>query len=803
LTPAQSAPVRLAQAIDAGGLYGDVLPVPAKPPLGYDSKKQGAFIVSLAADQFGSVWVGTQDHGVWRYDARGGEQNRWKQFTTKDGLGDDHAYAIAVDALGRVWVGHLNHGVSVWNGQGWRNYPAPNGPLGERIFALAVSPNDGDVWMATSAGLSRYSIKNNAWSHVTRANGLPSLGATSLAFDRNGTLFVGTQCDGIAISFADTDFKEWQTVRGPRDIPDSDSGDGLPGSMINDLAVGPDNTIYAATTRGLARSGDGGETWKYLRGADWKEKLKGLHKPVAAGTEGRQTRLPREDYISCLAVDERGLLWIGYRQRGYEVRDTSRDRALYTSASDEQKNFPYVSAILPRWDSGPLLGTYNQGLQEAVSFSAPRPKRDLDEAQAANRATPNARAFAPWPTPNKAPGLEELQALLKEARAVPAVGVNAKEPVVVAMSDDWVTQGDWLGRYGRYYARLGAMLQPKDYVWGAGSQKVLYHARIGEHVLPHHPGDSLRYWIHWKATSDRRSLEMTQIYYESRVIRGEVKHETDPAKQQNRQSENDDHGEEYPMTHDGPHIYSTLRVPPGKYFLSLYDFNKDGHSGNNRMRDYRVSIRRYPGSVPMGDLKNVEDWPELSRARIRDFWGGVYKRFVVSGGQTLTIEVNRNYSYNTILAGVFLDELSEEPTPYFRFNAASFETEAKKTQAELASVEAKVVEELWQELERVKKQNLAWWAGESRRIHARLMFWLDEAQAQTPPEDTPQLQKRLGTSYYALALFDKWETMQRKRGLTPARDIEKSLHWDRKLMDETGKGRQLITEFLQARETKR
>ena len=107
------------------------------------------------------------------------------------------------------------------------------------------------------------------------------------------------------------------------------------------------------------------------------------------------------------------------------------------------------------------------------------------------------------------------------------------------------------------------------------------------------------------------------------------------------------------MTHDGPHIYATLRVPPGKYFLSLYDFNKDGHTGSNRMRDYRVSIRRYPGDVPLRNLDGVEAWPELSRARIRDFWGGVYKRFMVSGPQTLTIEVNRNYSFNTILAGVF------------------------------------------------------------------------------------------------------------------------------------------------------
>ncbi len=784
-------------------MFGDVLPVPDKPPLGYDAKRQGDFIVSLAADRLGGVWVGTEDEGVWHYNPLAPANNRWRQFTVKDGLGDNHAYSVVVDAVGRVWVGHLNHGVSVWNGQQWRNYNVLQGPLGERVFAMAVSPNDGDVWMATNAGLSRYSMRRNAWTHLTRAHGLPALGATCLAFDQNGTLFVGTQCDGIAFSFADTDFKKWQVVRGPDALPNSDSGEGLPGSMINDLLVGPDNTIYAATTRGLARSSDGGETWKYLRGADWKEKLKGLFKPVEAGEEGRQTRLPREDYISCLALDERGLLWIGYRQRGYEVRDPRKDKVLYTSASDEKKEFPYVSAILPRRNSGPLMGTYNQGLQEAVSFSGPRPQRDQDEAGAANQELPEAGAFAAMPALSQAPGIEELQSLLKEVQAVPAA--DPKVPIAVALDDDWATQGDWLGRYGRYYARLCAMLQPKDYVWGAGSQPVLYRARIGEHVLPYHPGDSLRYWIHWKATNDRRSLEMTQMYYDSRVIRGEVKWDKDPAKQlYRRQSENDDHGEEYPMTHDGPHIYATLRVPPGKYFLSLYDFNKDGHDGNNRMRDYRVSIRRYPGDVPLGNLDGVESWPELSRARIRDFWGGVYKRFLVSGPQTLTIEVNRNYSFNTILAGVFLDELTEQPTPYFRINAASFEREvqAESTKNEPANEASSTFEQLWQQMERVKKENPTWWASESRRIQARLLLWLEAQRAQTPPQAMPQLLKRLGTVYYSLAMFGQWEEMQRRRGLTTARDIEKALRWDRKLKDETGKGRQIITEYLLAKEAR-
>ena len=74
----------------------------------------------------------------------------------KDGLGDDNAYALTCDKAGRVWVGTLNHGVSVFNGKQWKTYGPLDGPLGSRLFALAVNPPDGGVWGATEAGLFRY-----------------------------------------------------------------------------------------------------------------------------------------------------------------------------------------------------------------------------------------------------------------------------------------------------------------------------------------------------------------------------------------------------------------------------------------------------------------------------------------------------------------------------------------------------------------------------------------------------------------------------------------------------------------------
>ena len=155
------------------------------PALGWDLKKQGGFPVSLAADKAGNVWVGTEGNGVWKYDAAKGG---WTQFTIKDGLGDDCVYALATDHSGRIWAGHLNHGVSVYNGEKWRNYGLLDGPLGDRVFKIAVCPTDGDVWIGSDMGLARYSEKRQDWDYYSRASGLPSDQIASIRFDDKGRI---------------------------------------------------------------------------------------------------------------------------------------------------------------------------------------------------------------------------------------------------------------------------------------------------------------------------------------------------------------------------------------------------------------------------------------------------------------------------------------------------------------------------------------------------------------------------------------------------------------------------------------
>ena len=159
---------------------------------------EAKFIVSLIPDGGGNgAWVGTEDHGVYHYDGNAEADKQWKQY--KNEPGDPNGYALALDKQGRLWVGTLNHGVSVFNGETWKTYDVIDGPLGERIFDIQVCSVDGDVWIASSGGITRYRTKTDSWKHYTRACGLPEDQASSLAFLRNGDLIIGTQCHGLVL----------------------------------------------------------------------------------------------------------------------------------------------------------------------------------------------------------------------------------------------------------------------------------------------------------------------------------------------------------------------------------------------------------------------------------------------------------------------------------------------------------------------------------------------------------------------------------------------------------------------------
>jgi len=648
--------------------------------LGWQADIQGRFILSLATDTTGRIWVGTEDQGIWRYDGEAPNARRWTHFTTQEGLGDDNAYALAVDKQGRVWAGHLNHGVSVWNGRAWKNYGVLDGPLGERIFDIAVCPTDGDVWLATSSGLARYRVGRDDWLYYTTADGLPSNQTGALAFDHNGNLYAGTQCDGIALASAAGEYKTWRTVRGPARMPNVPTGPGLPSNLINDLLVARDGSIYVATTCGLARSDDGGQSWSFIRGLDWEANVKGLYRgpqPVDAELPGD---LLMEDWVTTLAEDRAGMLWIGFRQQGFEIRDPHSDQRAFSSVGEFVGNAnDYVRALLIAPRLPPLIGYYGD---TEGGLGTMRTIRRSPDAEANPSAPPD--NAAPFPSPAKPPTARDIEALLQR---IPAAGEPLAPGAGAYLGEDWRTWGDWAGRYGRDYAVLCAMMSPTDHTltW---SQDYAVEDTVG----PHYKDYRGRYgWIQWLKTDNPKVLY-------------------NPILGHRRQGEWNDGAfdqKKYPFSHEGPDLWAIVTVPEGAHRVSLYFYNKDGHDGRNRYRDYLVELKRF-----MDDPDAADAQPALARARVRDFWGGVYKQFAVSGPGKFLFKIGRNRSHVTMLQAVMIDKLPLQRNPRFKAMAWTGDVPYDPPEAELTAAgtteTTRAAGALWSAIDMPRTDSAAW-----------------------------------------------------------------------------------------------
>jgi ligand-binding sensor domain-containing protein len=80
---------------------------------------------------------------------------RFENFTTANGLPDNHVFSVLVDG-DRVWAGTEN-GLAVYENGAWKTFTTADGLAHRAVLSLALDKRTGDVWAGTMGGLSRVS----------------------------------------------------------------------------------------------------------------------------------------------------------------------------------------------------------------------------------------------------------------------------------------------------------------------------------------------------------------------------------------------------------------------------------------------------------------------------------------------------------------------------------------------------------------------------------------------------------------------------------------------------------------------
>ena len=133
-------------------------------------------ITCIRADGF-QVWFGTANAGVHRFIK---PVNTWVHYTKVDGLSSNHVSWITTQG-NDVWFGSKEDGVSRFDkvsGE-WTVYKQADFLVDNDVRNIARDP-DGNLWMATVAGISIYTPQTRNWEIISREDGLPTPYVTSV-----------------------------------------------------------------------------------------------------------------------------------------------------------------------------------------------------------------------------------------------------------------------------------------------------------------------------------------------------------------------------------------------------------------------------------------------------------------------------------------------------------------------------------------------------------------------------------------------------------------------------------------------
>lgn len=238
----------------------------------------GKHVREFCADRDGTLWIGTEDKGLFHYDPQTGQGRPFRSPAIYHNI---HGLCLDGDYL---WVGTFSQGLNRIDlrTQGVKHY---GGTLAD-VFSI-LRTTSGDLLLGTTAGLFRYDRASDRFVHDAE------VGDTFIYYlmeDKQGNLWLATYVDGVYMRnvrtgrwshftshegdagslpsnkvlsiFEDSNNRLWFTTQGggfcyfdanTRHFVCYDSRKGLPGDVVYRIEEDEKGLFWISTNRGLVR----------------------------------------------------------------------------------------------------------------------------------------------------------------------------------------------------------------------------------------------------------------------------------------------------------------------------------------------------------------------------------------------------------------------------------------------------------------------------------------------------------------------------------------------------------------------
>ena len=251
--------------------------------------------------------------------------DKWKVYTTADGMPTNRIYSVAVDSSANVWVG-TDKGAAKFDGVIWSLYNSFY--TNSQVTAIAIDAN-GDKWFGTYGG-GVTKVSNTTWTYYTHDPNNPNSVASNkircITIDAKGNKWIGTDGNGVSL-FDGSSWTNYTTKNGLADdrvycIAVDKQGNKWFGTNGGASKYdGTTWTTYSYTgdkTKGIAGNGVMSIAFDN-QGNTWFATFGGLSKFDGSSwtTYGNETEgLKAGSPLLSIKTDRLGKIWVGYNGWG-------------------------------------------------------------------------------------------------------------------------------------------------------------------------------------------------------------------------------------------------------------------------------------------------------------------------------------------------------------------------------------------------------------------------------------------------------------------------------------------------------